>query len=1017
MHVQKGGAALVTPINPNAGNGNGNNSGQNLLNSGTTVGPRQTGLISERINEGPPPSGPAQTAPSPLPGEPRPVEPPPDLAPPLQVTPPPPQLWGTSLISFASLAISVAANAAFEIVLVACIGQNNTSFFETFINQLKIHSKDDSIKQTNKRTTFTYLVGSLKDPEKFKAVLKSLLSPNVVKQLGTLEPILDNTTHTIQQLNQSIGNCLPEHITDALTNSEQINRILAQMNHHQQMFKNIAGDIQGASPDVDAFLDALADAAFFCRDRLCEADASLLDLRDFWNNHPASNLGIDSTPIQALFNNGENNTTILNHIETLLANDATLSAIEKITQELPFLTDNQQKKVALTFAMGPLLKSVNKSATSMIYDQVSNIQSAVVALTDVHTPEEFKNWKTQHAQAILTLHATLNGNPELKEATMAFLNRAANHPHLREHAPYLNIVKEVVSLPSIGATINELASAVFEFAELMATGTLSLNTTMALFNPSLLKDLETLANNQSLSQMSTIIENAITQEETIIKRTSHQDAAICNALTEFHNEQNDEKHNALKQTIGTFFEKKILDATRLDDFINWLTQKNEALTALSQLEKYAKGNAVILTLMDQCDSQPTSTKSALALFLDTHNRWKNPKAFDQQETIAGHSNNIKSVITSLTNQTNKIVNDRLAFFIDLFKFTGTPNDSNTSDIEQEMLILLTSETLNLSSFNRFYENHKEGFKQRHDLTHDLSTKAAMFNLLCAKATPIQRDSLLTIAKEMSYVDQIHIFHICTFPNLNHEYEPNAANYFENHMFCTSPGSSTTMRNYANFNPIGNDLVGLIKKSTHDPGLAGYYLATSQADDLTAEQRQELLQFFKQQGSAWVTTMVSAQTRTNGAQLKQKLEVLGVVFFKSPTIGKNIIDGIRAPLIEHILNDLTQTLPRFIATQNNKDELTTCVSNVLTEILSPDSTTSNGSADTIKTNLNTLLTAVETEINTLQLTKTNKSQLTTATTHPLKSLKRTLMILTKLNEQTLSQVFRLNETIFNAKLPL
>ena len=226
-----------------------------------------------------------------------------------------------------------------------------------------------------------------------------------------------------------------------------------------------------------------------------------------------------------------------------------------------------------------------------------------------------------------------------------------------------------------------------------------------------------------------------------------------------------------------------------------------------------------------------------------------------------------------------------------------------------------------------------------------------------------------------------------------------------------------MRNYANFNPIGNDLVGLIKNSTHDPGLAGYYLATSQADNLTPEQRQELLQFFKQQGSAWVTTMVSDQPSTNGAQLKQKLEVLGVVFFKSPTIGNNITDGIRDPLIEHILNDLTQTLPRFIATQNNKGDLTTYVSNVLTEILSPDSTTSNGSADTIKTNLNTLLTAVETEINTLQLPKTNKSQLTTATTHPLKSLKRTLMILTKLNEQTLSQVFRLIETIFNAKLPL
>ncbi|MBL6723112.1 MAG: hypothetical protein ISQ13_03775 [Candidatus Margulisbacteria bacterium] len=1017
MHVQKGGAALVTPINPNSGNGNGHNSGQNPLNSGTTVGPRQTGHISGGINEGAPPSGPAQTDISPLPGQLRPVEPTPDLAPPLQVTPPPPQLWGTSLISFASLAISVAANAAFEIVLVACIGQNNTSFFETFIKQLKIHSKDASIKQTDKPTTFWYLVDSLKDPEKFKAVLKSLHSPNVVKQLGTLEPILDNTTHTIQQLNQSIGNCLPEHITDALTNSEQINRILAQMNHHQQMFKNIAGDIQGASPDVDAFLDALADAAFFCRDRLCEADASLLDLRDFWNNHPASNLGIDSTPIQALFNNGENNTTILNHIETLLANDATLSAIEKITQELPFLTDNQQKKVALTFAMVPLLKSVNKLAMSMIYDQVSNIQSAVVALTDVHTPEEFKNWKTQHAQAILTLHATLNGNPELKEATMAFLNRAANHPHLREHAPYLNIVKEVVSLPSIGATINELASAVFEFAELMATGTFSLNTTMALFNPSLLKDLETLANNQSLSQMSSIIDSAIDKEKAIIEGIALPNATITSALTEFHDQQNAKTYDQLKQAIGTFFEDKIKQASHLDDFIEWLTKKNEALTALSQLEKYAIGNAVILTLMEQSDSQPTSTKSALALILNAHNRWKKPKAFDQEETIAGHSNNIVSVITSLTNQTNEIVNDRLAFFIDIFKFTGTPNDSNTSDIEQETLILLTSETLNLSSFNGFYQNHKKVFKEGYGLTHDLSTKAAMFNLLCAKATLQQRKSLLAIAKEMSYVDQIHIFHICTFPNLNHEYQPNAANYFENHMFCTSPGSSTTMRDYPSFNPIGNNLVDLIENSTHDPGLAGYYLATSQTNNLTLEQRQELLQFFKQQGSAWVTTMVSAQTRPNGAQLKQKLEVLGVVFFNSPTIGNNITDGIRDPLIEHILNDLTQTLPRFIATQNNKDVLTTYVSNVLTEILSPDSTTSNGSADTINTNLTRLLTAVETKINTLQLTKTNKSQLTTATTHPLKSLKRTLMILTKLNNQTLSQVFRLSETIFNAKLPL
>ncbi len=55
MHVKKGGAALVTPINPNAGNGNGHNSGQYPLNSGTTVGPRQTGHISGGINEGAPP--------------------------------------------------------------------------------------------------------------------------------------------------------------------------------------------------------------------------------------------------------------------------------------------------------------------------------------------------------------------------------------------------------------------------------------------------------------------------------------------------------------------------------------------------------------------------------------------------------------------------------------------------------------------------------------------------------------------------------------------------------------------------------------------------------------------------------------------------------------------------------------------------------------------------------------------------------------------------------------------------
>ena len=155
------------------------------------------------------------------------------------------------------------------------------------------------------------------------------------------------------------------------------------------------------------------------------------------NNHPPSNLATDLTPIQNLFNKDENKPTILNHIEPLLANNAALNAIEEITQKLPFITDIQQKKVALTFIMVPLLSAINKSVSNKHFTDIQSIQTAVVALTDVRTPQEFNNWKTNDAPAILTLHKMLNENPELKAATMECLNRAANHPRPLGTCPLL----------------------------------------------------------------------------------------------------------------------------------------------------------------------------------------------------------------------------------------------------------------------------------------------------------------------------------------------------------------------------------------------------------------------------------------------------------------------------------------------------------------------------------------------------------------------------------------------------
>ena len=140
-----------------------------------------------------------------------------------------------------------------------------------------------------------------------------------------------------------------------LTQHNQLNQVLAQMKDHEHMFTTMAEAIRRASPNVDAFLDALVDAAFFAETDYLKQMQVLFDLRDFLNNHPPSNLATDLTPIQNLFNKDENKPTILNHIEPLLANNAALNAIEEITQKLPFITDIQQKKVALTFAMVPYL--------------------------------------------------------------------------------------------------------------------------------------------------------------------------------------------------------------------------------------------------------------------------------------------------------------------------------------------------------------------------------------------------------------------------------------------------------------------------------------------------------------------------------------------------------------------------------------------------------------------------------------------------------------------------------------
>ena len=80
----------------------------------------------------------------------------------------------------------------------------------------------------------------------------------------------------------SAGNILPDDIVTTLTQHNQLNQVLAQMKDHEHMFTTMAEAIRRASPNVDAFLDALGDTAFFCRDRLLEADASLFDLLRFF---------------------------------------------------------------------------------------------------------------------------------------------------------------------------------------------------------------------------------------------------------------------------------------------------------------------------------------------------------------------------------------------------------------------------------------------------------------------------------------------------------------------------------------------------------------------------------------------------------------------------------------------------------------------------------------------------------------------------------------------------------------
>ena len=53
---------------------------------------------------------------------------------------------------------------------------------------------------------------------------------------------------------------------------------------------------------------------------------------------------------------------------------------------------------------------------------------------------------------------------------------------------------------------------------------------------------------------------------------------------------------------------------------------------------------------------------------------------------------------------------RLKFFNDLFKFNGTPQDEATNDIEQQMLGFLRTSTLDLQSFNDFFDKHKKILK-------------------------------------------------------------------------------------------------------------------------------------------------------------------------------------------------------------------------------------------------------------------------------------------------------------------
>ena len=79
---------------------------------------------------------------------------------------------------------------------------------------------------------------------------------------------------------------------------------------------------------------------------------------------------------------------------------------------------------------------------------------------------------------------------------------------------------------------------------------------MALFNPSLLDDLKKFLKNQSiLTQISPILDTAITKEIGIIKSITQPNDTIASALTNFHIQQN-KKRITLKEELDTFFKEK-----------------------------------------------------------------------------------------------------------------------------------------------------------------------------------------------------------------------------------------------------------------------------------------------------------------------------------------------------------------------------------------------------------------------------------------------------------------------------